>query len=69
VGISIGHVTMTASDAEVVVRAAGKFIRELNINNDGTPCEVTYRPQFGFGVFNRRRPFYVLVFLGLFLSF
>jgi hypothetical protein len=23
--------------------------RELNINNDGTPCEVTYRPLFGFG--------------------
>jgi hypothetical protein len=54
------YVTMTASDAEVVVRAAGKFKRELNINNDGTPCEVTYRPLFGFGVFNRRRPFYVL---------
>ena len=34
--------------------------RDLQLNDNKQPCEVTLRPMFGLSVFVRHRPFYVL---------
>ena len=54
------YVHVTPETAQRILHAAGKSKRDLQLNDNKQPCEVTLRPMFGLSVFVRHRPFYVL---------